>query len=127
MVFEALPHTPVSSYGLNFLFHRKTALGSVGPRLGTAVEGLRLGLFRLPQGSSSAKIHYTTSSGNRVVTTSVEPSVRAQGMLYVGINFTYRIEAKGFFESGRFSRRVLQRTESMRTRLYSEFSTVPSH
>ena len=37
-VFEALADTPVSAYGLNFNFHRKTGAGNVGARLAQIVD-----------------------------------------------------------------------------------------
>src|ERR1700730_3850135 len=45
-VFEALTHTPVSAYGINFNFHRKTNVGDTGARLAQIVDATPLALLK---------------------------------------------------------------------------------
>jgi len=85
-VFEALSHTPVSAYGLNFNFHRGTSVGNVGARLAQIIDGTQVGFPKGIQGSRSAKVGYTVSDGARALNVSVEPSVRGNDMIFVGIN-----------------------------------------
>ncbi len=86
IVFGALAHTPVSAYGLNFNFHRKTGVGNVGAHLAQAVDAASLNFFQESRGERSAKIGYTLSEGGRALNISVEPSVHGTDMVFVGIN-----------------------------------------
>ncbi len=85
-VFMALGHTPVSAYGLNFSYHRRTKLGNVAVRLAQFVEAMPLGFDKFQHTERSAKIAYTTSAPGRDFNVSVEPSVRGSDVLFVGIN-----------------------------------------
>src|SRR5258708_30193597 len=55
-VFEALGHTPVSAYGLNFMFHRTTTVGNVAARLARFIDDTPLAFPKDAQGARSAKI-----------------------------------------------------------------------
>jgi hypothetical protein len=86
LVFEALGHTPVSAYGLNFTFHRKTGVTNIGSRLAQIVDTTPLTFLKEAQGEHSAKITYTISGGNRDLNISVEPSVRGSDTVFIAIN-----------------------------------------
>ena len=94
-VFEALAHTPVSAYGLNFNFHRKAGVGNVGARLAQVVDATSLGFLKEGQGERSAKIGYTLSERGRALNVSVEPSARGVDMIFVGINAHHPIVPSG--------------------------------
>jgi hypothetical protein len=94
-VFEALAHTPVSAYGLNFNFHRKAGYGNVGARLAQIVDATSLDFLKREQGERSAKIGYTLSEPRRALNVSVEPSVRGVDMIFVGINAHHPIVPSG--------------------------------
>jgi hypothetical protein len=85
-VFSALGHTPVSAYGLNFSYHRKTRLQDVATRLAEFVEAMSLGFDRFQQTKRAARIAYTTSHAGRDLNISVERSVRGLDSVFVGIN-----------------------------------------
>lgn len=97
-VFEALKHTPVSSFALNFLFHKQTRLKNVGERFANLASQLPLGVVFEESASRSAKIHFVSSAGDRVVNVAVEPSVRGNDRVYVGVTCAHTIQAKGFFD-----------------------------
>ncbi len=94
-VFEALAHTPVSAYGLNFNFHRKAGVGNVGARLAQIVDATPLDFLKGGHGERSAKIGYTLSERRRDLNVSVEPSVRGTDMIFVGINAHHPIVPSG--------------------------------
>jgi hypothetical protein len=94
-VFEALGHTPVSAYGFNFAFHRKTGVADVGALLAQIIDATEFGFPKGVQGSRSARIGYTLSDGGRDLNVSVEKSARGAGMIFVGINTHHRIVRPG--------------------------------
>ena len=85
-VFEILTHTPVAAYGFNFNFHRKTSERNVGNRLAEIIDGTGIGILEGVSGKRSAKLGYTVSAGTRDLNVSIESSVRAADMIFVGIN-----------------------------------------
>lgn len=95
-VFKTLNHTPVSAYGFNFSFHRKTGTEKVGARFAQLVSSL--GFLSERNGERSAKIAYTLSEPPRVLNISVEQSVRAPDSVFVGMNVHNPIVPKEKFE-----------------------------
>ena len=98
-VFEALPHTPISAYGLNFAFHRETRLPVVGDYLARLMESLPLGLVcRSGRRRSSVSFRYHTKDESNETVAVIEPSVRGAHKLFVGVNITHQIKARGLFD-----------------------------
>ncbi len=92
-VFDTrLRETPISAFGLNFDYHRRTRLADVGQCLAERVALLRIGL----ETERYLSAHTTARYGDqrRLVTVRVEPSVRGPNMIFVGNNFQYRIEGE---------------------------------
>lgn len=94
-VFEALAHTPVSAYGMNFSFHRKVSMGNVGLRLAEMVDSTPISLFKNRQGMRSAKIGYSVSQPERTLNASIEASVKGADVVFVGINAHHPIRPSG--------------------------------
>ncbi len=85
-VFDILTHTPISAYGLNFNFHRKTSEKDLGSRLAQIIDDTGIGILKGVSGSRSAKLGYTVSTESRALNVSVERSVRGADTIFVGIN-----------------------------------------
>jgi hypothetical protein len=85
-VFEALGHTPVSAYGLNFMFHRTTSVGNVAARLAQFIDNTPLAFPRDTEVSRSAKIGYTLARPDRSLNLSVEASARSANIIFISIN-----------------------------------------
>lgn len=100
-VFDALPHTPVSAYGLNFAFHRETKFEDVGKYLAHLLETLPLGLSpRKHAQASAASFRYHLKSGDDETIALVESSARSARKLFVGINARHQIREQGLFDLG---------------------------
>jgi hypothetical protein len=93
-VFEALGHTPVAAYGLNFAFHRKTKVVDVADRLAKIFDSTALALPKNMAGSRSAKLGYSLSQTGRSLNLSIEPSVRSPDAIFVAINAHHPIVLK---------------------------------
>lgn len=96
-VFRALGHTPVSAYGLNVASHRSSGVQRVGARLAELVQRLPLGLVFSGETSNSATIALKSSVENRDLNITIQPSVKAEDMIFAAINVNHRIvQAKDF-------------------------------
>jgi hypothetical protein len=116
-VFEALEHTPVTAYGLNFIYHRQTAIGAVAVRLAEILDASQLGLqLKQVAGTRSAKVGYTFSEKGRALNVNVEQSTRGADTLFVSINAHHPIVAEevggGLFDLGALLRGSIRRDSS---------------
>ena len=102
--FEKLEHTPITAYGLNFAYHRGTAVSDVARFLASRLEGARLGFARLETETSSATIVYRRSKDEHVMTVTVEASLRDARSVFVSINCHHPIREKGYFDLSRYLR-----------------------
>lgn len=119
-VFEILPHTPVGSFSINFSHHRSTELTDVGQKLANLLRPVLLGVA-VPRTRAAASLHYTFYTDNDQLNLTVEASVRAPSMVYVGMSFLHQIRAQGFFEL----RPLLERgLEDARTRAKSTLENI---
>jgi hypothetical protein len=96
-VFEALPQTPVSAYGLNFNFHRKTGTKNIGARMAQIVDATQFPFLKELNGSRSARVGYTIDQGARVLNISLEPSVRSPDTIFASLNAHHPIPAETGF------------------------------
>lgn len=88
--FDTLMHTPVTAFGLNFHFVRRTQLQDVGKRLAEMVNGLPLGRKPLP--SDSGGISTTTPLPGRVVQELVTGIPGALGCVQVKYNVQHSFQ-----------------------------------
>ena len=97
--FKALPHTPVSSFTFHFAFHRATKQENVGARLAALAERLPFGFRAGPPTRALASFQYRLFSvGGRDVNLSVEPSMREQKKIFLGVTVTHQIQQQGSFD-----------------------------
>jgi hypothetical protein len=99
-VFKVLHHTPVGAYGFNFSFHRSTKSKDIARHLAKLAETLPLGLKPVNSDSEPALASFRYHVRNRDCETVVvvEPSTRSNEKLFLGINFTHRVQATGLFD-----------------------------
>ncbi len=88
--FQILYHTPVSVFGLNFMYHRPTKLSKVNNALARLVEGLPLELSASRNEERAAKLTYEHGAAGRIMRIAIEPSVRGESLVYIGINVDHR-------------------------------------
>jgi hypothetical protein len=93
--FEALMHTPISAFGLNFFFVRQTGLNDVGRRLAELINGLPLG--RRPAESDRTQITTTTASPDRQIQETVSAAPEDASFVRVAYNVNHPIRLEGVF------------------------------
>ena len=92
-IFEVLDQTPVSAFGFNFDFHRRTALDDVGSMLAARVASMGIGVETA--GAISADLRFRRASKDRRITATIQSSKFGPQMIYVGTNFHYDIKLMG--------------------------------
>jgi hypothetical protein len=88
-VFEALEHTPVTTFGFNTNQHRRTSSADVPRKLADAVMSADLG-FDLAE-RVSAEIVVRSGTPERHSLVRIQPSTQGPDHVFVGVNFEYLV------------------------------------
>lgn len=84
-----LHETPITAFGFNFEFHRRTDISDVASYLADCFRKLPIGVCELPSVAATFSSFHELEDNK--VKLDIQPSVRSVDMLYIALNFHYEI------------------------------------
>ena len=91
-VFEALEHTPVSAYGINFNLHVEGDAPDVHRRFTSRIGTI----LRLEEEVEFCSLSYAVLLDGRTLNARIEPSRQQANRLFMSLNYHYGVSAQQF-------------------------------